>query len=175
LRHDVLTAMVGGSPVTPSVSATQPMVFAQSMGTNPFVFPIGTSNHDTQTMPWASNNFSFGMPDMSSHLSSSVLLSSMNPSFGFGGMMPPYSSFSFDGGHIPQSNITVGGWNPPSAIPNPSFTFSGASAQMDGPSTSYILSIYPSFAMLVPTKTFIMVKPPLSFGVSSGGSHFCSI
>jgi hypothetical protein len=58
--------------MTPSVSATQPMVFSHSMGMNPFVFPSGTSNHDTQPIPWASNHFSLGMPDMSSHFPSSV-------------------------------------------------------------------------------------------------------
>jgi hypothetical protein len=98
--------------MTPSVSATQPMVFSHSMGTNPFVFPSGMSNHDTQPIPWASNHFSLGMPDMSSHLPSSVSSSYVNPSFGSGGMMPPYSPFSFGGSHIPQPTLMVGGWNP---------------------------------------------------------------
>jgi hypothetical protein len=105
-------------------------------------------------MPWASNPFSFGMPDMTSHLSSSVSSSYVNPSFGSGGMMPPYTPFSFGGGHIPQPTPMVGGWNPPSSGPNPSFTFPGWSAQMGGPSTSYIPSIYPSSTMLVPTTLF---------------------
>jgi hypothetical protein len=64
--------MVSGTPVTPSVSATQPMVFSHSMGMNPFVFPSGMKNHDTQPIPWASNHFSLDMPYMSSHFPSFV-------------------------------------------------------------------------------------------------------
>jgi hypothetical protein len=158
--------------VTPSVSATQPMVSAQPMGMNLVVFLSGTPNHNTQSTPWASNHFSFGMPDMFSPLPSSVLLSYANPSFGFGHMMPPYSSFLFGGGHIPQSIPIVGVWNPPSSGPNHSFTFPGFSAHIDDPSTSYISSIYPSFAMLVPTNSFSMENLPLTFGVSSRGSQF---
>jgi hypothetical protein len=124
--------------VTPSVSATQPMVFSHSMGMNPFVFLSGTPNHDTQPIPWASNHFSHGMPDMSSHFPSSVSSPYVNPSFGSGGMMPPYSPFSFGGSHIPQPTLMVGGWNIPSYGSNPSFTFPGESAQMGGHSTYYI-------------------------------------
>jgi hypothetical protein len=85
------------------------MVSAQSMGMNSFVFLSGTLNHSPQSMPRASNPFSFGMPDMTSHLSSSVSSSYVNPSFMFGGTMPPYSPFLFGGGHIPQSNHMVEG------------------------------------------------------------------
>ena len=85
--------MDSGVPLTPSVSTTQLVVFAHSMGTNPFVFPSGTSNHDTQPIPWASNHFSLGMLDMSFHFPSFVSSPYVNPSFGSGGMLPPYSSF----------------------------------------------------------------------------------
>jgi hypothetical protein len=106
--------MVSGSPVTLLVNTTQPMVFSHSTGTNTFVFPSGTSNHDTQPIPWASNPFSFGMSDMSSHFLSFVSSSYVNHSFGSGGMIPPFSPFLFFGGHIPQPTLMVGGWNPPS-------------------------------------------------------------
>jgi hypothetical protein len=106
---------------------------------------------------------------MNSHLASLVSSSYVNPSFGPGGTLPPYSPFSFAGVHIPQPNPMVGCWNPPSSGPNPSFTFPGESAQMGGPSTSYISSIYPSSAMLVPTNTFLMEKLPLCSSVSSRG------
>jgi hypothetical protein len=99
--------MVSGVPVTPLVSATQPMVFSHSMGTNPFVFMSGMPNHDTQPIPWASNHFSHGMPDMSSHFPSFVSSPYVNPSFGSGGMMPPYSPFLFGGSHILQPTLTV--------------------------------------------------------------------
>jgi hypothetical protein len=167
--------MVSGSPATPLVSATHPMVFYHSMGMNTFVFLSGPSNHDTQPIPWASNPFSFGMPEMSSYSPSSVSSSYVNPSFGYGGMMHPYSPFSFGGSHIQQPNIMVGGWNTPSYGPNPSFSFPGSSAQMGGPSTYYILSIYPSSAMAVPMNDFIMTELLLSSGVSSRGSQFYSM
>jgi hypothetical protein len=155
--------------VTPQVSVTQPMVFSHSMGTNPFVFSSGTLNHDTQPIPWVSNHFSIGMLDMSLHFSSFVSSPYVNPSFGSGGMMPPYSPFSFGGSHIPQPTLTVGGWNLPSYGSNPRFTFPGARDQMGGHSTYYIPSIYPSSAMLVPTNTFPMEEIHLSSVVSSRG------
>jgi hypothetical protein len=87
--------------MTPSVSSTHPMVFSHFMGTNLFVFPSGMQNHDTQPIPWASSHFSHVILDMSSHFPSFVSSSYVNPSFGFGGMMPSYSPFLFGGRHIP--------------------------------------------------------------------------
>jgi hypothetical protein len=92
--------MDGGAPMTPLVSATQPMVSTHSMGMNPFVFLSGTPNHIPTEIPWASDPFSFGMPKMTSHFSSSVSSYFVNPIFESGGMMPPYSPFAFGGGHI---------------------------------------------------------------------------
>jgi hypothetical protein len=69
----------------------------------------------------------------------------------------------------------VGGWNPPSSGPNPSFTFLGSSAQIGSPFTSYISSIYPSSTVSVPTNAFIMVNLYLTFGVSSRGIQFYSM
>jgi hypothetical protein len=148
------------------------MVFSHSMGTHPFVFPSGTPNHDTQPIPWASNHFSLGMPYMSSHFPSYVSSSYVNPIFGSGGMTPPFSPFSFGGGHIPQLNLMVRGWNLPSYGSNPSFTFLGEIAQMDDHSTYYILTIYPSSAMPIPMNAFPMMDLRLSSGVSFGGSKF---
>ena len=121
-------------------------------------------------MPWASNPFSFYMLGMTSHLSSSVSSSYVNPSFGSWGMMPPYSPFVFGGGHIPQPTPMVGGWNPPSYGTNPSFSFPGSSTQMVGPSNSYIRSIYLYFILHVPMNTFLMENLPLFSGVSFRGS-----
>jgi hypothetical protein len=167
--------MVSGSPVTPSVSATQPMVFSHSMGTNHFVFLSGTLNHDTQPIPWASNPFYFGMIDMSFHFPSSISSSYVNPSFGSGGMMPPFSPFSFGGGHIPQTTPMVGGWNTSSSRLHTSFSILGSSAQIDDPFTYYISSIYPSSSMPIPMNSFLMVDILLSSGVSYGGNHFYSM
>jgi hypothetical protein len=167
--------MVSGAPMTPLVSTTQPMVFAHSMGKNPFVFPSGMLNHDTQPIPWSSNYFSHGMLDMSLHLPSFVSSTYVNPSFGSRGIMPPYYPFSFGGSHIPKPNIIVGGWNIPSYGSNPSFTFLGESAQMGAHSTYYISSIYPSSSMSVLKNTFPMEELHIFYGVSSRGSQFYSM
>jgi hypothetical protein len=132
-------------------------------------------NHDTQPIPWASNHFYHGILDMSSHFPSFVSSPYLNPSFGFGGMMPPNSPFSFGGRHIPQLTLTVGGWNITSYGSNLSFTFPGASSQMGGHSTYYIPSIYPSSTMSFPTNYFPMEDLHLSSGVSYGGSQFYSM
>jgi hypothetical protein len=161
--------------MTPLVSATKPMVFSHSMGMKPFVFPSGMTDHDTQPIPWASNIFSHGIPDMSSHFPCSILSPYVNTSFGSGGMMPPYSPFSFGGSHIPQPTLTIGGWNITSYKSNPSFTFPGSSAQMGDHSTYYISSIHPSLAMPVPRKAFPMEDLHIFYGVSSGGSKFYSM
>jgi hypothetical protein len=116
-------------PEVPSSSATQPMSSTRPTGTNPFRSLFGMSSHDSQSIPSTSNPFSFGMPDMTSQLSSSISTTNVNPSFGSGGTTPPYVPFSFGGGHIPQVNPTVGGWNPLSSRPNPSFNALGWSAQ----------------------------------------------
>jgi hypothetical protein len=153
-------------PKAPSSNATHPI------GTNHYVFLYGMSNHNTQSIPSTSNPFSFGMPDMMSHFSSSISTAYMNPSFGYGRTTPPYVPFSFHGGHIPQATPMVGGWNPPSSGPNHSFNAPRWSAQMGGQFISYISSVIPSSSMSIPTNTFIMENPPLSYGVPFGGSHF---
>jgi hypothetical protein len=163
--------MDSGVPLAPSFTATSPMTFTHFMGTNPSAFHNGMQNYDTQSMPWVSNHFSHGMPDMSSHFPSSVSSPYVNPSFGSGGMMPPYSPSSFGGSHIPQTTLTVGGWN----LPSYESTFPGASAQMGGHSTYYTPSTYPSSAMSVPTNDFPMEDLHLSSGVSSRGSYFYSM
>jgi hypothetical protein len=130
----LISSMISGVPSTPfssvvwrmkapSSNVTQTMVSTKLIGTNTFLFPRSMSNHSTQSIPSATNHFLYGVPYLTSHLSSFVSSSHVNPSFGSRGMMPPYSPFSFGGAHIPQCNHMVGGWNPPSYGPNPSFTF----------------------------------------------------
>jgi hypothetical protein len=85
--------------------------------------------------------------------------------------MPPYYPSLFGGIHIPQTTLTVGGWNIPSYESN----LQGESAQMGSHSTYYTLSTYPSSAMPVPRNTFPMADLQISSGISSGGSYFYSI
>jgi hypothetical protein len=112
------------------------------------------------------------MPDMMSQLSSSVSTTNVNPSFGYGGTMPPFAPFSFGGGHIPQTNPTVGGWNSLSSGPNPNFNALGWSTQPGGQFTSYIIFFIPSSSMLIPVNTFIMANPTMSSGFPFRGCQF---
>jgi hypothetical protein len=107
-----------------------------------------------------------------SQLSSFILVTNANPSFGPGRMAPPYAPLSFVGGHIPQTNPTVGGWPPLSSRPNTSFNAPRWSSQPGRQVTSYIPSFTPFSSMLIPKNTFIMGNPPLSSGVPSGVSQF---
>jgi hypothetical protein len=109
--------MDSGVPLTPSFTATSPMPFTHFKGTDTSVFYNGMKNYDTQSMPWVSNHFSNGMLEMSSHFPSSASSPYVNPSCGSGGMLPPYSPFSFGGSHIPQTTLTVGVWNIPPTNP----------------------------------------------------------
>jgi hypothetical protein len=147
------------------------MMFTHFMWTNPSSFHNGVQNYHTQSMPWVSNHFSHGMSDMSLHFPSSVLPPYANPVFGSGGMIPPYYPSPFGGSHIPQTPLTVGGWN----LPSYEYTLREISSQIGNISTYYTLSTYPSSAMSVPTNTFPMVDLRLSSGVSSGGSYFYSM
>jgi hypothetical protein len=122
-------------------------------------------------MPWVSNHFSHGMPNISSHLPSFVSPPYANPCFGSRGMMPPYYPSPFGGSHIPQKPLTIGGWN----LLSYKSTLREANAQIGNNSTYYIPSTYPSSAMSVPTNTFPMDDLHLSYGVSSGGIYFYSM
>jgi hypothetical protein len=128
-----------GVLLTPSFSATSPMTFAHFMGKNPSVFRNGIQNHDTQSIPWVFNHLPLGMPNIISPFPSSPLPTYINPSFGSEGMMAPFYTSSFDGIHIPQLTLTVGGWNLPSCGSNPGFTLPGASARMGSYSAYYTL------------------------------------
>jgi hypothetical protein len=139
----------------PSSSATQPVSSTQPTGMNPFRSLFGMSSHDSQLIPLASNPFSFGMPEMTSQISSSFSTTSVNPSFGYGGTMPNYFPFSFGGGHIPQENPTVGGWNPLSFPPNPSLNSPIWSAQSGRQFTSYIPSFIPSSSTPIPMNALL--------------------
>jgi hypothetical protein len=153
--------MDSGVPLAPSFTATPPMRF---MGAIPSVFYNVMKNYGTQSMPWASNHFSHGMSDMSSHFPSSISPPYANKSFGSGGMMCPYFPSLFGGSHILQTPLMVGGWN----IPSYKSTMREVSAQLGNNSTYGTPSTYPSSSMSVCTNTFPMEDLHLSSGVSSG-------
>jgi hypothetical protein len=144
------------------------MMPTQFMGTNPPISYNGMHNFGTHFAPWVS---SYSHVDMSSHFPSSISPPYVNTSSGSGGMMPPYSPSPFDGSHILQTPLTVGGWN----IPSYESTMREVSAQICNLSTYYSPSTHPSSSMSVPTIMFPMVDLRLSSGLSSRGIYFYSM
>jgi hypothetical protein len=123
------SVMVNGFPMTPSSSvtwilanlsgsATMSVSSTQSMGMSPYIFlssmtsppsilishgifSMGMHGYSAHSMPLVSNHFSFGMSNMTLHMSSSILTSNINTSFRSVGMPPPYNNSPFGGGNIP--------------------------------------------------------------------------
>jgi hypothetical protein len=166
------SSMTVGVSEIPNPTTTQPMVSMQPIEMNPFESLFGKSGYNSQSMPSVSNPFYFGMPNMTSQLSSSILATNANPSFVLGGMAPSHAPLSFGGGHIPQMNTTVGGQPPFSSRSNPSLNAPGWSTQLGGQVTSYIPSFTPSPSILILTNIFFMTNPTLSSRVPSRGSQF---
>jgi hypothetical protein len=69
------------------------------------------------------------MPNMMLQLSSSILVTNVNPSFRLGGMAPLHALLLFGGGHNPQMNPMFGGQPPFSFRSNPSINAPGWSTQ----------------------------------------------
>jgi hypothetical protein len=101
------------------------MVSTRTIQMNPFRYLFGMPGYNSQSRPYVSNPFSFGMPNMMSQISSSIPTTNANPSFGPGGMAPLHIPLSFGGVHIPQMTPTVGGQPPFSFVSNRSFNAPG--------------------------------------------------
>jgi hypothetical protein len=85
--------------------------------------------------------------------------------------MPPYSPSLFDGSHILQTPLTIGGWN----LPSYESTMREVNSQLRNHFTYDTSSTYPYSAMSVPTNTFTIEELHLSSSVSSWGSYFYSM
>jgi hypothetical protein len=167
--------VVNGTPSTPSttmvvvsevpvITPIRPVVATQPIVTNPFGSLFGMPRYNAQSIPSVSNPFSFGMPNMTSQLSSSIPMNNTNPSIGPGGMAPLHIPLSFGGAHIPQMTPTVGSQPPFPPGSNPSLNAPGWSTQPGGQATSYVPSFPPSSSTPILTNTFVMTNPPLSSG-----------
>jgi hypothetical protein len=143
--------MDSGFPLAPSFTTTHPMIPTHFMGTNPSSFHNGMQNYDVHSTPWVSSHFHVDMP---SPFQFSPWSTYMNPSIGSGGTMAPMSVSLFDMSHVPQPNLTMGGWNLPSYGSSPRYALSGASTQMGAYSTYYTPPVYPSSTILFPPNTF---------------------
>jgi len=75
---------------------------------NPFRYVFGTLGYNSQSIPSVSNPFSFGIPNMTLQLLSSIRVANANPSFGRGGMAPPYAPLtSYIPSFIPSSSMPI--------------------------------------------------------------------
>jgi hypothetical protein len=159
-------------PEVPILTPIRPVVATQPIVTNPFGSLFGTPGYNSQSIPSVSNPFSFGMPNMTSQLSSSIPATNANPSLGPGGMAPPHTPLSFGGSQIPQMNPTVGGQPPfPLGLILVSMLLDGVLNRVDKP-----LPIFHPFPLPPPRRfrlnTFVMTNPPLSSIFPPRGSQF---
>jgi hypothetical protein len=161
--------MDSGVPFSPSFTATHPMMPTHFMGMNPSDFHNSMQNYDSQSMPWVSSHV---LVDMHSPVQSSPRYTYMYHSIGSTGTMASMSISSFDMSHVPQTTLTVGGWNLPSYRTIPSHTMSKDNAHMGAYSTYYTPSMYPLSTMLVPSNTFPMTGPHVSPSISYRENQF---
>jgi hypothetical protein len=176
--------LVNGTPLTPSttmvstskvpvITPIQPRVATQPLVMNPFGSIFGTPRYNTQSTLLVSNPFSFGMPNMTSQLSSSILENNTNPSIGLGGMTPPHIPLLFGGAHIPQMTPMVESQPPFHPGSNNSLNAPRWSNQPGGQVISYVPSFTPSSSStMIPTNIFGITNPPLSSRFSPGGVQF---
>jgi hypothetical protein len=118
----------------------------------------------------ASSPFSYGMENFTSQFSNSISVAGTNANIGLGGTNPPYTPFSFGGTHVPQMNPTMAGIPPFNPRSNP--VASGFGNQPHGQAISHIPSFTPTSSVLIPTNTFGMKNPPLSFRFTPEGGQF---
>jgi hypothetical protein len=148
------------------------MVATQPIVTNPFGSLFGTLGYNAQSIPLVSNPFSFGMPNMTLQLSSSIHANNTNPSIGPRGMAPLHIPLLFGVAHIPQMTPTTRIQPPFPPGSNPSLNARGWSNRPGKQDTSYIPSFPPSSSTTILTNMFGMMKPPLSSEFPPRGSLF---
>jgi hypothetical protein len=151
--------------ITPiqTVIATQPIIM------NTFGSLFDKPGYNAQFIPSVSNPFSFGMSNMTSQLSSSIPKNNTNSSIGLGRVAPLHIPLSFGGVHIPQTTPTAGSQPPFPHGSSPSINAPRWSNQPRRQAITYVPSFTPSSFTLIPTNTFGMINPPLSFGFPPRG------
>jgi hypothetical protein len=77
------SSMVGVSEI-PTSNTTQHVGCTQPIGTNPFGYLFGMLGYNSQSIPSVSNTFYFGIPNMTSQISSSIPVANANSSFELG-------------------------------------------------------------------------------------------
>jgi hypothetical protein len=87
-------------------------------------------------------------------------------------MAPLHIPFSFGGAHIPQMTPTVGSLPLFHSVSNSGLNAPGWSSQPGGQDVSYVSSFTPTSSTFIPTNTFGMMNPPLSYGFIPEGGQF---
>jgi hypothetical protein len=146
-----------------------PLSFRAENNPNPFGSLFNSSGYNTQSIRSTSSPSSFGMSNFISQFSSSIPTSNLNPSIVLGGMAPLHIPLSFGGAHVPQMNPMIGSQLHFHSGSNPSLNAHGWSNQPGGQATTYVLYFTPTSLNLIPSNTFGMTNPPLSFGFPLGG------
>jgi hypothetical protein len=141
----------------------RPVVNASSLALNHFGGLGHSPGYNVQSIPMASSQFSYGMPNFTSQFSTANPVVGPNASIGLGGTTPPYTPILFGGSHIPQTNPNVG--SVPSLNPGSnSFTVG-----WNNPAGRQVLPYIPTSSVPIPTNTFGMMNPLQSFGFLPGG------
>jgi hypothetical protein len=151
--------VVLGAPI---ITTAHPIVNTQPISMNPFGSLGHSPGYNVQSIMMASSTFSYGMLNFTLHFSNSIPAIGPNASIGIGGTTPPYTSFSFGGSQIPQTNPTMGGI--PYFKPRSNLVAFGWSNQPSGQAITYGPSFTPTSSVVIPTNTFGMKNPPLSSG-----------
>jgi hypothetical protein len=107
------------------------------------------------------------MSNFTSQFSNSIPSVGTNTSIRLGGKSPPHTPFLFGATHVPQMTLTIGGVPPLNPGSNP--VVSGWSNQLGGQAIAHVLSFIPTSSVLIPTNTFGMMNPPLSFRFTPEG------
>jgi hypothetical protein len=157
-------------PKAPIITVSRPIVNTQPIATNPFGTLCHLLGYNVQSIPMASNPFSYGMPNFTLQFSNSIPTTSTNASIGIGGGAPPYTPLSVGGTHGSQMNPIIGGIPPLNHGSNP--ITSGWNNQPVRQDIAYGPSIIATSSMLILTNMFGMMNPPLSYRFTLGGGQF---
>ena len=103
----------------------------------------------------------FGMPDITTSISSPAPGPSADPGVGLGGTTTPSLAHSFGSGHIPCSTPFAEDFHSLRLVLSPVFVLmGGGSGYVKVGSTPYIPSYVPSSTALFPLDAVVMINPP---------------
>jgi hypothetical protein len=175
------STIVNGTPLTPAttmfvvpeapiITMDRPIVNDQSITLNHFGSLGHSWGYNDQSIPMASNPFSYGMSNFTSQFSNAIPAASPNARIGLGGTTTPYTPFVFGGSQIPQTTPNMKGSLSFNLEFNP-LTF-GWNNQPGEQAYAQVPSYTPTSLVSIPTNTFGMKNPPLSSRFTPRGGQF---